>query len=105
MRASCIMNQYRMHSIFDITPVGNNVGLESNVSKPISNSESDNIGHNIRTVRNEDQKTGDVRNVKIHDASVSYNDALGNINGRLAEHDVTRNIPAHRKSYAEIVRS
>ena len=82
----------------DTAPVGNNVGLESN-------SESDNIGQNIRTVRGKGRKTSGVSNVKVHDAGASYNHAKGNIHGSMTEHDVTINIPVHRKSYADILRS
>ena len=70
-----------------------------------SNSESDNIGQNIRTVRGKGRKTSDVRNITVHDAGVSYNQEKGNIHGSKTEHDTAVDIPVHRKSYADIVRS
>ena len=87
----------RTPTLTDQERVGNNVGLESN-------SEPDNIDQNIRTVREKDRKTNNVRNV-VHDAGASYNQAKGNIQGSMTGHDATINIPAHRKSYADIVRS
>ena len=88
----------RTSTLTDQERVGNNVGLESN-------SESVNIGQNIRTVRGKGRKTSDVRNVTVHDAGASYNQAKGNIHGSTTEHDTTVDIPVHRKSYADIVRS
>ena len=88
----------RTSTLTDQERVGNNVGLESN-------SESVNIGQDIRTVRGKGRKTSDVRNITVHDAGVSYNQAKGNIHGSKTEHDTAVDIPVHRKSYADIVRS
>ena len=70
-----------------------------------SNSESDNIGQNIRTVRGKGRETSDVSNVTIHDVGASYNHAEGNMHGCMTRYDAVVNIPVHRKSYADIVRS
>ena len=78
--------------------VGNNVGLESN-------SESDNIDQNNRTVREKGRNISDVSSVIVHKVGTSCNHTQGDIHGGMTEHDATINIPLHRKSYADILRS
>ena len=69
------------------------------------NSESDNIDQNIRTVREKDRKSSDVRNLIVHEVGTSCIHTKGNIHGSMTEHDATINISAHRKSYTDILKA